>query len=394
MVGQNGDELRFVESHLAEIRGMEEELIDLITKISEIPAPSHDEAERGAFVKSVMEDYGFPVVTVDAVGNVLGFLPGKDPSRTIVSMAHIDTVFPRGTDLTVRREGNTLHGPGVSDNSASVAQMLLLGKLMARNLPLPHPVLLIANVGEEGLGDLKGARYFCDHVQDYDFDGFKLDPANLVFINIDGGIDSIVNAGVGSRRLRITFTGEGGHSWGAFGKSSAIHGMGTAIAGIARIKVPASPKTTYNVGVVSGGHSVNSIAQSAEMLLDMRSVSGEELAKLERQVRAILDSAAAETNTSYTAEVVGDRPTGLLSPDSSLVQGLVKLGAENGLKLSLEASSTDSNIPLSKGWPAVTMGFKRSENAHRVSEFLYIDSLIPGLEFAWRVYAALLFDRF
>jgi tripeptide aminopeptidase len=394
VTGQKNGEAAFVEDGLREIRGMEEELLTLITKITEIPAPSNDEWERGAFVKEVMESYGFPVVLVDAVGNVLGLLPGKDPSKTIVSMAHLDTVFPRGTDLTVKREGNTLHAPGVSDNSASVAQMLLLGKLWTKRLPLPHPVLLVANVGEEGLGDLRGARYFCDHVADYDLDGFKLDPANLVFVNIDGGLDYIVNAGVGSRRLKITFSGEGGHSWGAFGKSSAIHGMGTAIAGIAKIEVPADPKTTYNVGVVSGGHSVNSIAQSAEMLLDMRSVSGAELAKLEREVRAVLDSAAAETNTSYTAQVVGDRPTGSLSADSPLVQGLVKLGAENGLKLLLEASSTDSNIPLSKGWPAVTVGFKRSENAHRVTEYLYIDSLIPGLEYAWKVYSALLFDRF
>ncbi len=394
VTGPKMDETGLIEEGLEEIGGIEDELLTLIAKITQIPAPSHDEWERSAFVEGVMKQYGFPVVQTDAVGNVLGFLPGKDPSRIIVSMAHLDTVFPRGTDLTVRREGNTLHAPGVSDNSASVAQMLLLGKLMAKRLPLPHPVLLIANVGEEGLGDLKGARFFCDHVSDYDFDGFKLTAENLLFINIDGGLDYLTNGGVGSRRLKITFTGEGGHSWGAFGQSSAIHGMGTAIAGIAKIEVPSEPKTTYNVGVISGGHSVNSIAQSAEMLLDMRSVSGEALTRLESEVRAALDSAAVDTSTSYSAEVVGDRPTGSLAEDSPIVRGLLRLGAESGYNLRLNASSTDSNIPLSKGWPAVTMGFKRSENAHRVSEYVYTDSLIPGLEFAWRVFAAVLFDRF
>jgi acetylornithine deacetylase/succinyl-diaminopimelate desuccinylase-like protein len=169
--------------------------------------------------------------------------------------------------------------------------------------------------------------------------------------------------------------------------------LGAAIAGIAKVKVPAEPKTTFNVGVISGGISVNSIAATAEMLIDMRSVRDDTLAAVERDVRAAMDAGAAETGTTYKAEVVGDRPTGMLSADAPLVKGLIAVGKENGIELHLSASSTDSNIPLSKGWPSVTMGFKNSENTHRVTEYLYIDSLVPGLKFALCCYEALLYDR-
>jgi tripeptide aminopeptidase len=381
----------WIQKGLEELDGCQEELVNLITQVVQVPAPSHDEAERGKLIESIMREFGFPEVQTDAAGNVLGFFPGEDASKVIVSMAHMDTVFPRDTDLTVKRDGNILAAPGVSDNTASVCQMLLIGRIFARNVPLPHPVILIANVGEEGLGDLKGARYFCDHVEEYDFGGFKIDPANLVFLNIDGGYGHIVNQGIGSRRLRVTYKGEGGHSWGAFGKSSAVHGIGTAIAGIAKIKVPDEPKTTYNIGVVQGGHSVNSIAQSAWMLVDMRSVSAEHLKALESELRRILQSAAEETGTTYEVEVVGDRPTGTLSPDSPLVRTLIELGKEHGIEYRLSASSTDSNIPLAKGWPSVTMGFKRSENGHRTSEYLYIDSLVPGIKLLLECYGRLFY---
>ncbi|MFO8061156.1 MAG: M20/M25/M40 family metallo-hydrolase [Bacillota bacterium] len=379
---------------LAFLENCEDEYVELITNITEIPAPSHDEFERGRFVRQKMEEFGFPVTQTDSAGNVLGMLPGEDPSRVIVSMAHMDTVFSRDVDVSVRRSGNRLAGPGVSDNSASVACMLLLGKILVEHLPLSHPVIFIGNVGEEGLGDLKGARYFCDHVEEYDFDGFRLNPDDLVFLNIDGSWGNLTHMGVGSRRMRIEFTGEGGHSWGAFGCSSAIHGLGTAIANIARIDVPSDPRTTYNVGVISGGISVNSIAQQADMLLDMRSVSQDELDRLEQKVFAGLDRAARETDTRYTSEVVGDRPTGSIPETSDLVQGLLKLGREQGCELALRAGSTDSNIPLAMGWPAVTMGFKRSENGHRVNEFLYIDSLVPGIRFALLCFVGLLYDLY
>ncbi len=383
-----------VQQGLEYIEDCLEEYVELIVDITQVPAPSNQEELRVKFLKNLMESMNFPVVQVDDVGNVLGFFPGKDASRVIVSMAHMDTVFPMDTDLTVKRTNNILAAPGVGDNSASVACMLLLGKIFTNHLPLAHPVILIANVGEEGLGDLRGARYFCDHVEDYDFDGFRLKTDQLIFLNIDGGMNRIVNQGIGSRRLRIQFKGEGGHSWGAFGNSSAIHGLGTAIGGIAKIVVSDDPKTTYNVGVIEGGHSVNSIAETATMLLDMRSVSQETLSQLEHKVLSILDASASKTKTEYVTEVVGDRPSGSLSPNSPYIKGLLTLGTQLGHDLQLAAASTDSNIPLSKGWPAVTMGFKRSMDAHKTSEFLYIDSLIPGIKFALMCYASLLYDKF
>lgn len=383
-----------VRDGLSYFNGCLEEFVDLISSITSIPAPSNDERERGQYIEKIMNQWGFPQVQTDQVGNVLAYFPGKDSSRVIVSMAHMDTVFSRDQEIKVKREGNLLKAPGVSDNSASVAGMLLLGKVFSRYTPLPHPLILIANVGEEGLGDLKGSRYFCDHVEEYDFQGLHLDPKKLVFLNIDGNMGNLVNAGIGSRRLKITFTGQGGHSWGDFGNSSAVHGLGVAIAKIAKIQVPSDPKTTFNVGVIKGGHSVNSIAQSAEMLLDMRSLSEKCLEKLEKDVLTCLKEAADETRTEFSFRVVGDRPQGKLDPESGLVKGILQLGRECGYDLNLEASSTDSNIPLSRGWPAVTMGFKRSENTHKVTEFLYIDSLVPGIKFALLCFAGLLYDKF
>lgn len=371
-----------------------EEFVSLITEITSTPAPSLNEGKRAVLIKRIMEEFGFPEVQVDEAQNVLGYIPGVDSSRTIVSMAHIDTVFPEETDLTVRRDGNILAAPGVSDNSASVALLLLLGRHFAKHAPLPHPVLFIANSGEEGLGDLKGSRYFCDHVQEYRFAGNRLDPGSLIFLNVDGNMGYLVTAGVGSRRLKITYLGKGGHSWGDFGASSAVHGLGTAICKIAKIEVPKEPKTTYNVGVISGGHSVNSIAQNAEMLLDMRSVDGESLRSLESAVRKCLEQAAQETGTTFEVTVVGDRPTGMMPENSAYVTGLLALGKECGYDLKTGASSTDSNIPLSRSWPSVTMGFKRSENGHRTSEFLYIDSLVPGIKFALLCFGGLLYDLF
>jgi len=372
----------------------EDEYVELITQIVQVPAPSNEEQQRSEFLKSTMETMGFPFVKRDEVGNVLALFPGKDDSKTIVSMVHMDTVFPFDTDLSVKRDGNILAAPGVSDNSASLACMLLLGKVFREHLPLEHPVVFVATVGEEGLGDLRGARFFCDNIENYDFDGFQIHPKNVVFLNIDGGMGHIVNSGVGSRRLRIEFSGQGGHSWGSFGNTNAIYGIGRAIANISQIQVPETPRTTYNVGVVHGGHSVNSIAQNAYMLLDMRSVDSQCLAKLEEQVMACLSEAASSTGTEYSVKVVGDRPTGAISVDSPYVQGLLALGKELGHDLSLGSSSTDSNIPLSRGWPAVTMGFKRSENGHKTTEFLYIDSLVPGIQFGLMCFAGLLYDQF
>ena len=198
------------------------------------------------YKRQTMETMGFPFVKRDEVGNVLALFPGKDDSKTIVSMVHMDTVFPFDTDLSVKRDGNILAAPGVSDNSASLACMLLLGKVFREHLPLEHPVVFVATVGEEGLGDLRGARFFCDNIENYDFDGFQIHPKNVVFLNIDGGMGHIVNSGVGSRRLRIEFSGQGGHSWGSFGNTNAIYGIGRAIANISQIQVPETPRTTYN----------------------------------------------------------------------------------------------------------------------------------------------------
>ncbi|MBP8613520.1 MAG: M20/M25/M40 family metallo-hydrolase [Firmicutes bacterium] len=394
MISEVLQEKAVVKEGLDYLRSCEEEYVELIAEITQVPAPSNEEDQRSEYLEKKMRSMGFPFVARDEVGNVLAFFPGKDHKKTVISMAHMDTVFPFDTDLTVKRDGNILAAPGVSDNSASLACMLLLGKIFKQHLPLEHPVVLVSTVGEEGLGDLKGARFFCDNIENYDFGGFRIHPENVVFLNIDGGMGYIVNGGVGSRRLRVDFKGQGGHSWGSFGNTNAIYGIGVAIANISRIQVPESPRTTYNVGVVQGGHSVNSIAQDAHMLLDMRSVDAKCLVELEEEIMKCLLEAASSTGTEYTIAVVGDRPTGEIPVDCAYIQGLMELGKECGYDLTVGYSSTDSNIPLSRGWPAVTMGFKRSENGHKTTEFLYIDSLVPGIQFALMCFAGLLYDQF
>lgn len=382
-----------VSDGLEQLEDLLDRYIDLIIEITQIPAPTFQEDDRAEFVRKTMQEYEFPVVKKDPAGNILGFFPGKDASRTIISMAHMDTVFPKDTKIDITKNDEIIAAPGVGDNSTSVASLLILGKILTSHLPLEHPLIFIGTVGEEGLGDLKGSKYFCENWSEYDFDGFQLDQDSLTFLNIDGNLGRIVNGGVLSTRLQVNMTGEGGHSWKDFGSSSAVHALGSAIAQIAKLDVPKDPKTTYNVGTVNGGTSINTIAEEAEMLIDMRSMSEEELSKLEKKVSNICEKSAEETSTSYEKNLVGKRPGGYLSEESDMVQGLLKLTKEQGYKdVEICPASTDSNIPLSKGWPAVTMGFKKSKNTHKKDEYLILNSLLPGIKLELLCFAGLLED--
>lgn len=357
-----------------------------ICRICEIPAPPFQEERRASFVANCFRQAGFDQVTIDQEGNVVALYPrtASGPGRshlnhgTLVVSAHLDTVFPSTTDVTVRREANRLLAPGISDNSASVAGLLFLARgLLEVGFKPHHELIFLANVGEEGLGDLRGMKHFLLRGE-----GSKR-PVRAVLV-LDGPLGMVSHQGIGSRRLAVTFRGQGGHSWGDFGRPSAIHAMARVIANLDTIALPTQPRTTINVGIVEGGTSVNAIAEQARMLVDLRSEDAGVLRRLEQDVRQIIGTTCGRLLATEVV-VVGDRPLGSLSRHHPLLQLTLALGQASGIPTACAASSTDANIPLSLGIPAVSLGIKRGGDAHTLNEYLEIESIIPGFQFGCAV---------
>ena len=347
---------------------------ELVT-LTEIPAPPFKEQTRAAAFLQMLRASGLADVEMDAEGNVMGVRRGADRT-TLAVLAHLDTVFPEGTDVQVRRDGTKLRAPGVGDDTRGLALMLTIIRAMdSAHLQTPHDILFVGNVGEEGEGDLRGAKYLL-------LTGKYKDRIKS-FISIDGGDQSnITNGALGSKRYRVTFKGPGGHSYGAFGLVSPAFAMGGAIAKFSRIKVPANPKTTFNVGVVRGGTSVNSIPTQMSMDVDMRSESPDALNKVVTEFQAIVQEAVAEENAARStkegkveAEVklIGDRPSGETPVNSSIVQNATSVLKTFGLAPHYSISSTDSNIPISLGIPAITIGRGPSERAHALDEWTDVE---------------------
>jgi acetylornithine deacetylase/succinyl-diaminopimelate desuccinylase-like protein len=340
------------------IRTMEPDTIATQIAVCEVPAPPFGEAARGRVIQGLFQRAGLTNVRIDEVGNVLGDRAsnGTAGARRVMVTAHLDTVFPRGTDVRVRREGTILKGPGIGDDCRGLAVLIAVARVL-RTHPVPTDVTItfVATVGEEGPGNLRGVRHL--------FNG-PLSGHIALFLSLDGDGLGIVSQGVGSVRYRITFSGPGGHSWASFGMANPIHALGRAISGIARLEVPATPKTTFNVGRVGGGTSVNSIAASAWMELDLRSTSQRELDGLDRRVRAVVESAVNDENQRWkgrgavTAKVdrMGSRPTGETAPDAQLLRRTLKVTEALGASVSPTAGSTDANLPMSLGVPALTLG--------------------------------------
>lgn len=346
------------------------ELIQEVIAVCQIPAPTFDESRRTEYLRQRMLDLGLTEVVVDDLGDVVGRYRGTGGGPTLLIAAHIDTVFPMETDVTVRSDGEILRAPGVGDNSASVAAMLHTIRLMKKaDLRLAGDVLFAATVGEEGLGNLRGIRKV---IEDY---GSEVD----YVIALDGSLGSLVRQGVGSRRFRLAVTGEGGHSWGAFGTPSAIHCLGRIIAQISDIRVPTNPKTTFNVGTISGGTSVNTIAARAEAVLDLRSLDLDELKRLEEKVRRIVSDVCRHAGISFTMELLGDRPVGMIPDDHPLCLVVRKVHHHMGIQTRAYPSSTDSNVPLSLGIPSVTIGVTLGGNGHRTDEYIHTAPLTRGL---------------
>jgi acetylornithine deacetylase/succinyl-diaminopimelate desuccinylase-like protein len=296
---------------------------------------------------------------------------GDVEQPVLLVTAHLDTVFPRQTDLTIRREKSRVYGPGLGDNSLGVAALLLLAGIMQREgKSWPHSICFVANTREEGLGNLEGIRAVLDAIP----------PERIAAaIVIEGlALGRIYNAGIAVRRLKIACRAEGGHSWLHFGRPSAVHGLVRAAADISRLEVPLTPRTTYNIGLIEGGHSVNSIATDAACYVDLRSTAPAILEALERQIRELV-VLHADAGLEFEVTVVGERPAGSLSVDHPLVQLALCSHAEVGIAAGLESGSTDANILLAHHIPAVVVGVTQGGNAHRLDEFIETRLLKDGL---------------
>lgn len=360
--------------------------------LCEIPAPPFKEQARGVAVRAELIALGYADARIDEVGNVVAEFPGAAPGPTVLIAGHLDTVFPEGTDVKVRQDGARLQGPGIGDDCRGLAVVLATARAVKQSgLRFTGRVIFVANVGEEGPGNLRGTRHLL---------GTSYKGQVNYFISVDGAGADIVSRAVGSNRYNVHFLSPGGHSYGAFGMPNPIHAMGRAIATISDIQVPRSPKATFNVGIVSGGTSVNSIAMEAVMDVDMRSESAEELAKLDVQVRkAISDAVAAEKarypnstkGLTVRLDTIGIRPTGAQSDDAPIVRAALSTARQLGLTPSLGASSTDSNYPIALGIPAITIdGGGDGSGAHSHDEW-YEDGPAGylGPQWALRIIATL-----
>jgi tripeptide aminopeptidase len=326
-------------------------------RITEIPAPPFKEKVRAEYYLKRMQELGFKDASIDAEGNVIALRKGTGGGRPkLVVSAHLDTVFPEEVDVTVKEKDGVINAPGIGDDSRGLAALLSLFKAMNENgISTVGDLLVVGTVGEEELGNLRGVKaLFRDHKN---IDGF---------ISIDGlGISRVVNQSTGSHRYEMIFKSPGGHSFQEFGLPSAIHAMGRAIAKISELQTPSDPKTTFTVGTVSGGTSVNAIAAEARMAVDMRSNSTEELLKLEEKLLGLVKQAAVEENARWNTDkmtveikLIGDRPAGIVEMDSSIVQATQRavFAITRGKRATFGGASTDSNIAMSLGIPAVTIG--------------------------------------
>jgi acetylornithine deacetylase/succinyl-diaminopimelate desuccinylase-like protein len=337
-------------------------------RFCEVPAPPFNESARGQLLRDAFTRAGLENSRVDAAGNVVAERRGGGTRPHLMIAAHLDTVFPAETNVKVSRSGPTLRGPGISDNCRGLAVLVAIARaLAAGRVRTAGSITFAANVGEEGLGDLRGVKALFAR------------PAVPIdrFVSIDGSGVNISHVAVGSHRYRVTFKGPGGHSYGAFGLANPVGALGRAVAKLSDVQVPAQPRTTFTIGRIGGGTSVNSIPFEAWMEVDMRSSSAAALAALDQRFQSAVDEAVAEENKrwsrpgSITAvkELVGDRPAGETPSTSPIVQTAVAVGRTLGLQPVLTEGSTDSNLPISLKIPAITIGGGGSAaNHHALSE--------------------------
>jgi len=357
-----------------DFRSQMAELVAEIIKLNQIPAPTFEEGHKAEFVKACFETIGLSQVRRDRVGNVLAYLPGQDSRQEVVLAAHLDTVFPAGTDLAVKQENGCLFGAGIGDNNLAVAALLALARAFIRLEVKPrYPILFAATVGEEGLGDLYGIRGL---LQDYQAE--KRQISGLVAIE-GHGLGNICHQGVGSRRMRVSISGPGGHSWDKAGKPSAIHGLAKLMQRMTEVPIPTEPRTSFNIGTIAGGISVNTIAPAATMVFEVRSLDEAVLAETFDKLNAIIASFEVKGLALETA-MVGNRPAGKIPATSPIVELCRQVYQALKLEPTYVPFSTDANLALSLGLPAVCLGISRGGNAHRSDEWIEIEPAILGLQ--------------
>jgi acetylornithine deacetylase/succinyl-diaminopimelate desuccinylase-like protein len=330
-------------------------------RLTEIPAPPFKEKARGEAYMALLKAHGLTDVEMDPEGNVMGLRRGTGPAGgpVVVLAAHLDTVFPEGTNVKVRREGTKLMAPGVGDDTHSLSTLLAYMRAMdAGKIRTKRDILFVGDVGEEGPGDLRGVRYL--------FGKGKYKDRIVAFFSMDGtSAERVTYGAVGSKRYRVTFKGPGGHSYGAFGIVNPMAALGATVVELNKVRVPEKPKTTYATSMVGGGTSVNSIPDSVWMEVDMRSESADELDKLNRRFLQIVRDAAGQENAARSTRVgrvradlklIGERPTGETRQDAEIVRLTAAAVKGAGYDPVLGAGSTDSNVPISLGVPAVTIG--------------------------------------
>jgi tripeptide aminopeptidase len=348
-----------------------ERFIDELVTLSEIPAPTFAEGPRAAHIARRFGELGLQQVEIDAAGNVLGALAAGANMAGTAFVAHLDTVFSAETDVQVTRRDGRLFGPGIGDNGAGLAGLLLMLEAMREAGITPmRPLWLVASTGEEGLGDLCGVRAAMQTL------GKHLNGV----VAIEGALlGRVTHEAVGSLRWKVHFVGPGGHSWHDFGRPSAINAAGAAVASISKLAVSSKPRTTLNVGQITGGTGVNVIAADASLLLDMRSTDAPSLADLARRAERIIRDAAQHEGVSLRIETVGERPAGGIARQSALVQTASTVLRLLGIDPRYEAASTDANIPLSQGIPAITVGITHGGGIHTEAEWIELSHCTQGV---------------
>ncbi|PBI90529.1 Carboxypeptidase G2 precursor [Variovorax boronicumulans] len=365
---------------LESVKADHERTVEELKTLTEIEAPPFKEQKRAEAFLARLKALGLPDAKIDAEGNVIGLRKGTGNGPKLLISAHLDTVFPAGTDVKVKERDGKLFAPGIGDDTRGLSVLLSWLKVLNDNkIQTVGDLMIVANVGEEELGNLRGMKaIFRDHL---DIDGMVgLEPSP------DG---HVLVLGTASHRYEVTFKGPGGHSFGAFGQvPSAIHGMGRAIAKIAEVRTPSFPKTTFTVGTVGGGTSVNTIAPDARMAIDIRSDDMASLLETEKKILATLDEAVAEenkrwnvTSLSVSTKLIGDRPGGRTPPDSVIVEAATRANSAFGHKTLLRGGSTDANVPISLGIPAIIIGGGgKSGGFHSLGESIDVTDAWKGAQ--------------
>jgi acetylornithine deacetylase/succinyl-diaminopimelate desuccinylase-like protein len=355
----------------ARLAAADARVLDTQVALSEIPAPTGAEGARGEAVARRFRAIGLHDVRVDDVGNVTGVRGGAGEGQPVLVCAHLDTVFSRDVALTFRRDGARVTGPGIGDNGRGLAAMLAIAEEIDGHIVRTRrPIVFCATTGEEGAGDLRGAKYLFSQLFDEPTAAIALDGA---------GDERIVHKALGSRRYHVSYRGAGGHSWAAFGIPNAVHAAGSAAAMLAALPLPKTPRTTLSVSRIGGGTSINSIPEEAWLEVDLRSTSSAMLDRFDREIRIIVRAAAQQENArratstpplSHDVLVIGDRPSGELSADHPLVLSAIEATQLIDREPELAAASTDANIPIALGIPAIAIGAGgRGGDAHTPGEW-------------------------